>query len=175
MKKYLAAGYFSFFIITSAIAQPPKTPPKEFPTTIPKHQIGQPAANIKTYPALTEYLTGSWKGDIIWTTQEGGYSAAIRDISFSMPIIRMNYQGKVNWQISLQQIVPPQEGSYVLTGNKISFTFNYPPYSYLLNGEYNKYLGTITGTFTQTRASYPNPPAGYTTGTISGTFTLTKK
>lgn len=175
MKKYVTVCILFVFTFTLAVAQPPRTPPKEFPTTIPKHETGKPTVNIKTFPPLNEFLTGSWKGNIIWTTQEGGYSAAIRDISFSMPLIRMNYQGKVNWQISLQQIVSPQEGSYALTGNKISFTFNYPPYSYTFNGDYNKYTGTITGTFSQTRGSYPNPPAGYTTGTISGTFSLTKK
>jgi hypothetical protein len=175
MKKHITACTLLFFSFTFAFAQPPRTPPKEFPTTIAKQETGKPTVTIKTFPPVTEYLTGSWKGNLIWTTQEAGYSAAIRDITFSMPMIRMNYQGRVNWQISLQQIVAPQEGSYALTNNKISFTFNYPPYSYSLNGEYNKYLGTITGTFTQIRASYPNAPADYTTGTISGTFTLTKK
>jgi hypothetical protein len=175
MKKRLTLCCLSFFFIAIAISQPPKTPPKEFPTTIPKHQIGQPTVNIKTYPALTEYLTGSWKGSFSWSTADGGFSAAIRDLTFSMPLLRLNYQGQLNWDISLQQIVAPQQGSYSLTGDKVSFSFNYLPYSYSFNGDYNKYLGTITGTFTQTRASYPNPPAGYTTGSISGIFTITKK
>jgi len=175
MKKQCILSLLSFFMLSSAIALPPRTPPKEFPTTIPKHEIGKSVASIKTFPVITAYLNGNWKGDIIWTTAEGGFSAVIRDIYFFLPLSRLNYSGQVNWDLSLQQVVTAQQGSYSLVADKISFSFNYAPYSYSFSGEYNKYSGKITGTFSLTRAAYPNPPAYYKEGSISGTFILTKK
>lgn len=40
-------------------AQPPKTPPKEFPTKIPGHESAKIKANLKqlAQPAFSSYLT----------------------------------------------------------------------------------------------------------------------
>ena len=169
MKKHLTLSGLSIFIITMAMAQPPKTPPKEFPAAIPKHETGKPVANIKTFPPLAEYIyTDGWKGTVSWATAEAGHSSTIPDIRFTL-------NAEAIWQSPFPEIVTAQPGSVRINGNDVSFSFNYSPYKYSFTGVYNKYTGKIAGTFTQDRMKYLSAPVNYTPGNISGTFTITKK
>ena len=47
------------FSVTVYICHPPKTPPKEFPTTITKHESARIIANVQQLnkPAFATYLT----------------------------------------------------------------------------------------------------------------------
>ena len=160
-----------FFLLTSlsAIQSLSAQPQPQQPPILPKHEIAKPTAQVKTFPPLSQYIyTGNWKGDISWATADAGFSFGIKDITFSL-------LGEVNWQLAIQEIVVPQPGTFNVNGNDISFSFNYSPYKYSFKGVYNKNLGKINGTFTQTRMRMLNAPAGYTPGTISGTFKKKKK
>lgn len=144
-------------------------PQPQQPVQLPKQEIGKPQATIKTFPALLQYIyTDGWKGTVSWATAEAGHSSSIPDLRFTL-------NGEVYWQSPFQEIVPAKPGTFSINGNNISFSFNYGPYKYLFSGDYNKYNGKITGTFTQDRMKYLNAPSNYTPGSISGTFVISKK
>ncbi len=164
MKNHYIIIVLSILISFSLFAQPQ---PQQ-PVQLPKHEIGMPAANIKSYPHSSQYLyLGNWKGNVIWVTAEAGHSATIPEIKFTL-------NGEAIWQSPFQEIIAAQPGTFNISGNDISISFKYGPYKYFLKGVYNKNLGKITGTFTQDRMKYLNAPLNYIPGNISGTFSISK-
>lgn len=165
MKKHNILITLSIFSCFRLLAQPQ---PQQ-PVQLPKQEIGKPQAIIKTFPALSQYIyTDSWNGPVSWATSEAGHSSTIPDLRFALT-------GEVFWQSPFPEMVAAQPGIFSITGNNISFSFNYVPYKYSFKGVYDKYTGKITGSFTQDRMKYLNAPSNYTPGSISGTFVISKK
>ena len=152
-------------------AQPPKTPPKELPTTIPKHEIGKIMWNV---PQIIKTLfrlyisTVEWRGARIWTTD----NTATVD---SVTAIKFNTDGTVTWLKQGWEFVNKTAGTYTVNGNNISILFYYAPYRHVLQGSYNSLTGNIVGTFTETRSESATAPSAYTPLTIMGEFNFYKR
>ncbi len=152
-------------------AQPPKTPPKEFPTTIPRHESGKIKANVQqlTQPPFSTYLTTVlWKGARIW------YAAGNATVD-SVTSIKFNLDGSVTWQKQGWEYVNKAAGSYSVNGNNITILFDYAPYKHSFLGTYNSATGKITGSFTETRSAAPTAPPAYVEGVTTGEFNFFKK
>ncbi len=152
-------------------AQPPKTPPKEFPTTIPRHESAKIKANVQQInkPVFGNYITTiEWKGARIW------YSANNATVD-SVTTIKFNLDGSVTWQKQGWEYVNKTAGSYSVNGNNITIQFDYVPYKHSFQGSYNSTTGKITGSFTETRSTSPTAPPAYVQGITTGEFNFSKK
>lgn len=159
---------FSILIIK---AQPPKTPPREFPTTIPRHESAKIKANVQQInkPVLGNYLTTlEWKGARIW------YAANNVTVD-SVTTIKFNLDGSVTWQKQGWEYVNKAAGTYSVNGNNITIQFDYAPYKHSFEGSYNSITGKITGGFTETRSSSATAPPAYVQGITTGEFNFFKK
>lgn len=157
--------------IMATKAQPPKTPPKEFPTTIPRHETAKIKANVQQLvpPAFSTYLTTVlWKGARIW------YSAGNATVD-SVTSIKFNLDGSVTWQKQGWEYVNKTAGSYSVNGNNITIQFDYAPYKHSFQGSYNSTTGKITGSFTETRSASTTAPPAYVEGVTTGEFNFYKK
>lgn len=157
--------------IITAKAQPPKTPPKEFPTSIPRHESAKIKANLQqiSQPAFSSYLTTVlWKGARIW------YSANNATVD-SVTTIKFNLDGSVTWQKQGWEYVNKAAGTYSVNGNNITIQFDYAPYKHSFAGSYNSTTGKISGSFTETRSASATAPAAYAQGITTGEFNFYKK
>lgn len=152
-------------------AQLPKTPPKEFPTAIPRHESAKIKANVQQInkPVFGNYITTvEWKGARIW------YSANNATVD-SVTTIKFNLDGSVTWQKQGWEYVNKTAGSYSVNGNNITIQFDYVPYKHSFQGSYNSTTGKITGSFTETRSASPTAPPAYVQGISMGEFNFYKK
>ena len=152
-------------------AQPPKTPPREFPTTIPKHEAARIKANVQQIikPAFITYLTTvEWKGARIW------YAANNATVD-SVTTIKFNLDGSVTWQKQGWEYVNKTTGFYNVSGNNMTIQFDYAPYKHSFQGNYNETTGKITGSFTETRSASQTAPPAYMQGITTGEFNFYKK
>ena len=164
---------FVIFLLVqlSSKSQPPKTPPKEFPTTIPRHELGKIMWNVSQInktPFVLYISTIEWRGARIWTM---GNSATVDSVT----AIKFNTDGTVTWQKQGWEFVNKTAGTYTINGNNISIQFEYVPYKHVLQGSFNNITGKISGTFIETRSLYANAPSAYTPVTIAGEFNFYKK
>lgn len=152
-------------------AQPPKTPPKEFPTTIPKHESAKIKANVQQINKLpfSNYITTiEWKGARIWYAEN---NATVDSVT----LIKFNVDGSVTWQKQGWEFVNKSAGSYTINANNITIQFDYAPYKHSFQGSYNSSTGKITGSFTETRFPSTTAPPAYLQGTTIGKFEFYKK
>ena len=148
-----------------------KTPPREFPTTIPKHEAAKINANVQQIikPAFITYLTTvEWKGARTW------YSANNATVD-SVTTIKFNIDGSVTWQKQGWEYVNKTAGFYNVSGNNITIQFDYTPYKHSFLGNYNETTGKITGSFTETRSASQTAPPAYLQGITTGEFNFYKK
>lgn len=165
----LFLGCLCMLMITKA--QPPKTPLKEFPTTIPRHESAKIKTNVQQIikPAFSTYLTTVlWKGARIW------YAANNATVD-SVTSIKFNLDGSVTWQKQGWENVNKAAGTYSVNGNNITIQFDYAPYKHSFQGSYNSTTGKITGSFTETRSAYASAPPAYVQGITTGEFNFYKK
>ena len=158
-------------VVTITKAQPPKTPPKEFPTTIPRHESAIIKANVQQIilPAFSTCITAVlWKGARIWYATNNATVDSVTTIKF-------NLDGSVTWQKQGWEYVNKTAGSYSINGNNITIQFDYLPYKHSFQGSYNSTTGKITGSFTETRTASPTAPPAYVQGTTTGEFNFYKK
>ena len=158
-------------LVGTTKAQPPKTPPREFPTTIPKHEAAKIKANVQQIikPAFINYLTTvEWKGARTW------YSANNATVD-SVTKIKFNIDGSVTWQKQGWEYVNKTAGFYNVSGNNITIQFDYAPYKHSFQGNYNETTGKITGSFTETRSASQTAPPAYLQGITTGEFIFYKK
>ena len=158
-------------LVGTTKAQPPKTPPREFPTTIPKHEAAKIKANLQQIikPAFITYLTTvEWKGARTW------YSANNATVD-SVTTIKFNLDGSVTWQKQGWEYVNKTTGFYNVSGNNITIQFDYAPYKHSFQGNYNETTGKITGSFTETRSASQTAPPAYLQGITTGEFNFYKK
>lgn len=152
-------------------AQPPKTPPKEFPTTIPKHESAKIKANVQQInkqPFSNYITTVEWKGARIWYAEN---NATVDSVT----LIKFNVDGSVTWQKQGWEFVNKSAGSYTINANNITIQFDYAPYKHSFQGSYNSSTGKITGSFTETRFPSTTAPPAYLQGTTIGKFEFYKK
>lgn len=152
-------------------AQPPKTPPKEFPTTIPKHESAKIKANVQQINKLpfSNYITTiEWKGARIWYAENNATVDSVTSLKF-------NLDGSVTWQKQGWEFVNKSAGSYTINANNITIQFDYAPYKHSFAGSYNSSTGKLTGSFTETRSPSTTPPPAYLQGTTIGKFEFYKK
>lgn len=169
-KKCLIFICFLFTIIT-LMAQPSKIPPKQFPTTIARHEAAAITPQVQQIvkPTLSHYITSvEWKGARIWYTPN---SATVDSVT----LVKFNIDGTILWKKQGWEFVNKTTGTYTISGNNILIHFEYAPYKHTLQGVYNERTGKISGSFIEVRADFTNAPAAYTTGTTTGTFTFSIK
>lgn len=170
MKKHFLIAFLLMLSIVN-YAQPPKTPPKEFPTTIPKHELGTKHANVQQLskmPLGSIITSFTWRGARVWRSPNSITVDSVLSVQF-------NSNGTVTWVKQGWEYVNRTAGSYTINGNYILIHFNYPPYNHVLEGTYNPTTGKITGTFKEIRAIDPNAPPAYQSGTTLGDFNFYKK
>lgn len=170
MKKQLLLAFF-ILVSIATYAQPPKTPPKEFPTTIPKHELGTPHANVQQLSKITlgSIITSfTWRGARTWKNATSITVDSVLTVQFTS-------NGTVTWVKQGWEYVPRTAGNYTINGNYILIQFNYPPYNHILEGTYNPTTGKITGTFKEVRSIDANAPPAYQSGTTLGDFNFYRK
>lgn len=158
-------------VMQTAIAQPPRTQPREIPAAIPKHEIARPQVSAKLVKLgfFHQYISSiTWRGARIW--HPPGYITVDSVLS-----VQFNTDGTVTWNKQGWEFVSRKAGTYKVTGNKVVVDFAYAPYTHHLEGMYDASTGKITGTFTEQRAVDPNAPSAYSPGTTTGEFNFYKK